>query len=335
MQGAGVTSFTAGRAMLHIPTFDDVLAAQARLKGFAHKTPVLTSRTADERTGASLFFKAENLQRGGAFKFRGAYNAIAALDADARNRGVVAFSSGNHAQAVAYAARLQGIKATIVMPSDAPSVKVAGTRGYGAKVVFYDRYTEDRVEITGRIASEAGAAIIPPFDHPHIVAGQGTAALELFEEVGELDLLFVPLGGGGLLAGSALAASAMSPGCRVVGVEPEAGNDGQQSLRKGEIVTIPVPKSIADGALTTALGKHNFPIIQDKVGDIVTASDDQLIESMRFFAERMKLIVEPTGCLGAAAAMALADDIAGKRIGIILSGGNVDLAALGGFLAGV
>jgi threonine dehydratase len=335
MQGAGVTSLTAGRATLQMPTFDDVLAAQARLRGFAHKTPVLTSRTADERTGASLFFKAENLQRGGAFKFRGAYNAIAALDADARNRGVVAFSSGNHAQAVAYAARLQGIKATIVMPSDAPSVKVAGTRGYGAKVVFYDRYTEDRVEITGRIASETGAAIIPPFDHPHIVAGQGTAALELFEEVGELDLLFVPLGGGGLLAGSALAASAMSPGCRVVGVEPEAGNDGQQSLRKGEIVTIPVPKSIADGALTTALGKHNFPIIQDKVGDIVTASDDQLIESMRFFAERMKLIVEPTGCLGAAAAMALADDIAGKRIGIILSGGNVDLAALGGFLAGV
>jgi threonine dehydratase len=335
MQGAGVTSFTAGRAMLHIPTFDDVLAAQARLKGFAHKTPVLTSRTADERTGASLFFKAENLQRGGAFKFRGAYNAIAALDADARDRGVVAFSSGNHAQAVAYAARLQGITATIVMPSDAPAVKVAGTRGYGAKVVFYDRYTEDRVEITGRIASETGAAIIPPFDHPHIVAGQGTAALELFEEVGELDLLFVPLGGGGLLAGSALAASAMSPGCRVVGVEPEAGNDGQQSLRNGEIVTIPVPKSIADGALTTALGKHNFPIIQDKVGDIVTASDDQLIELMRFFAERMKLIVEPTGCLGAAAAMARADDIAGKRIGIILSGGNVDLAALGGFFAGV
>jgi threonine dehydratase len=321
--------------MLHVPTFDDVLAAQARLKGFAHKTPVLTSRTADERTGASLFFKAENLQRGGAFKFRGAYNAIAALDADARDRGVVAFSSGNHAQAVAYAARLQGITATIVMPSDAPAVKVAGTRGYGAKVVFYDRYTEDRVEITGRIASETGAAIIPPFDHPHIVAGQGTAALELFEEVGELDLLFVPLGGGGLLAGSALAASAMSPGCRVVGVEPEAGNDGQQSLRNGEIVTIPVPKSIADGALTTALGKHNFPIIQDKVGDIVTASDDQLIELMRFFAERMKLIVEPTGCLGAAAAMARADDIAGKRIGIILSGGNVDLAALGGFFAGV
>lgn len=319
--------------MLQIPTFDDVLAAQARLRGFAHKTPVLTSRTADQRTGASLFFKAENLQRGGAFKFRGAYNAIAALDADARNRGVVAFSSGNHAQAVAYAARLQGITATIVMPSDAPAVKVAGTRGYGAKVVFYDRYTEDRVEITGRIASETGATIIPPFDHPHIVAGQGTAALELFEEVGELDLLFVPLGGGGLLAGCALAAKAMSLGCVVVGVEPEAGNDGQQSLREGEIVTIPVPKSIADGALTTALGKHNFPIIQDKVGDIVTASDDQLIESMRFFAERMKLIVEPTGCLGAAAAMARADDIAGKRIGIILSGGNVDLAALGGFLA--
>lgn len=329
-----MTSHDRQTRMPQIPTFDEVRAAQARISGIAHRTPVLTSRTADERSGASLFFKAENLQRGGAFKFRGAYNAIAALDADARKRGVVAFSSGNHAQAVAYAARLQGITATIVMPSDAPSVKVAGTKGYGAKVVFYDRYAEDRVEITARIASDTGAAIIPPFDHPHIVAGQGTAALELFEEVGHLDLLFVPLGGGGLLAGSALAANAMSPGCRVVGVEPEAGNDGQQSLRKGEIVTIPVPKSIADGALTTALGRHNFPIIQDKVADIVTASDVQLVESMRFFAERMKIVVEPTGCLGAAAAMAAASDIGGKRVGIILSGGNVDLAALGGFLAG-
>ncbi len=328
--GLAVAALSPG---LRIPTFDDVLTARSRLDGFAHKTPVLTSRTADAHTGASLFFKAENLQRGGAFKFRGAYNAIAALGDSARRRGVVAFSSGNHAQAVAYAARLQGIPATIVMPSDAPAVKVAGTKGYGADVVFYDRYTEDRLAITQRIASETGAAIIPPFDHPDVIAGQGTAAAELFNEVGELDLLVAPLGGGGLLAGCALAAKALSPGCMVVGVEPEAGNDGQQSLRKGEIVTIPVPKSIADGALTTALGHHNFPIIQDKVGDIVTASDEQLVESVRFFTERMKIIVEPTGCLGAAAVMNGTVDCAGKRVGIILSGGNVDLAALGGFLA--
>lgn len=320
--------------MLRIPTFDDVLAAQARLDGFAHRTPVLTSRTADEKTGASLFFKAENLQRGGAFKFRGAYNAIAALDDTTRKRGVVAFSSGNHAQAVAYAARLQGIAATIVMPADAPAVKVAGTRGYGANIVFYDRYTEDRAAITQRIAEETGASIMPPFDHPDIIAGQGTAALELFREVGALDLLVVPLGGGGLLGGSALAARAMSPGCVVIGVEPEAGNDGQQSLRKGEIVRIPVPKSIADGALTTEIGAHNFPILQDKVADIVTATDAQLIELVRFFAERMKVIVEPTGCLGAAAVMNGALDCAGKRVGIVLSGGNVDLAALGVFLGG-
>jgi threonine dehydratase len=320
--------------MLRIPTFDDVLAAQARLDGFAHRTPVLSSRTADEKAGASLFFKAENLQRGGAFKFRGAYNAIAALDDTTRKRGVVAFSSGNHAQAVAYAARLQGIAATIVMPADAPAVKVAGTKGYGANVVFYDRYTEDRAAITQRIAAETGASIVPPFDHPDIIAGQGTAALELFREVGSLDLLVMPLGGGGLLGGSALAAKAMSPGCRVIGVEPEAGNDGQQSLRKGEIVRIPVPKSIADGALTTEIGAHNFPILQDKVADIVIATDAQLVESVRFFAERMKVIVEPTGCLGAAAVMNGALDCAGKRVGIVLSGGNVDLAALGVYLGG-
>jgi len=320
--------------MLRIPTFDDVLAAQARLDGFAHRTPVLTSRTADEKAGASLFFKAENLQRGGAFKFRGAYNAIAALDDATRERGVVAFSSGNHAQAVAYAARLHGIAATIVMPADAPAVKVAGTKGYGANVVFYDRYTEDRAAITQRIAAETGASIMPPFDNPDIIAGQGTAALELFREVGALDFLVVPLGGGGLLGGSALAASAMSPGCVVIGVEPEAGNDGQQSLRKGEIVRIPVPKSIADGALTTEIGAHNFPILRDKVADIVTATDAQLVESVRFFAERMKVIVEPTGCLGAAAVMNGALDCPGKRVGIVLSGGNIDLAALGVVLGG-
>jgi threonine dehydratase len=319
---------------LRIPTFDDVLAARARISGAAHKTPVLTSRTADEKVGANLFFKAENLQRGGAFKFRGAYNAIAALDGSLRQNGVVAYSSGNHAQAVAYAARLQGVSATIVMPSDAPEMKIAATKGYGAEIVFYDRYTEDREQISRRLAEERGTALIPPYDHADVIAGQGTAALELIEEVGPIDMLVVPLGGGGLLAGCALAARATAPACVIVGVEPEAGNDGQQSLRKGEVVRIPVPKSIADGALTTHIGDHNFPILKDKVDDIVTVSDAQLAETVRFFAERMKLIVEPTGCLAAAAVMHGAIACAGKRVGILLSGGNVDLKILASFLGG-
>lgn len=317
---------------LRIPAFDDVLAARTRISGAAHKTPVLTSRTADAKVGANLFFKAENLQRGGAFKFRGAYNAIAALEASVRQNGVVAYSSGNHAQAVAYAARLQGVSATIVMPKDAPEMKVAATRGYGAEIVFYDRYTEDRTEISRRLAEERGAALIPPYDYPDVIAGQGTAALELIEEVGPIDMLVVPLGGGGLLAGCALAARATAPACTIVGVEPEAGNDGQQSLRKGEVVRIPVPKSIADGALTTHLGNHNFPILKDKVDDIVTVSDAQLVETMKFFAERMKLIVEPTGCLAAAAVLHGAVACAGKRVGIMLSGGNVDLKVLAALL---
>ncbi len=318
---------------LRILTFADVRTAQSRIAGHAHRTPVLTSRTADQRTGASLFFKAENLQRGGAFKFRGAYNAIAALDADARSRGVLAFSSGNHAQAVAYAARLLGVASTIVMPTDAPAVKFAGTRGYGAEIVLYDRYKEDRHEVTRRIAEETGAAIIPPFDHPDVIAGQGTAVLELVEEVGDLDIILTPLGGGGLLAGSALAAKGLSPACRVIGVEPEDGNDGQQSMARGEIVTIPVPRSIADGALTTALGLHTFPIIREKVEAIVTVPDEDLVATVRFFAERMKIVVEPTGCLAAAAVMSGHVECRGKRVGIVLSGGNVDLAALGTYLA--
>lgn len=318
---------------LRIPTFADVRIAQSRIAGQAHRTPVLTSRTADQRTGASLFFKAENLQRGGAFKFRGAYNAIAALDADARSRGVLAFSSGNHAQAVAYAAKLLGVASTIVMPTDAPAVKVAGTRGYGAEIVFYDRYKEDRQEVTRRIAEETGAAIIPPFDHPDVIAGQGTAVLELVEEVGDLDIILTPLGGGGLLAGSALAAKGLSPACRVIGVEPEAGNDGQQSMARGEIVTIPVPRSIADGALTTALGLFTFPIIREKVEAVVTVPDEDLVSTVRFFAERMKVVVEPTGCLAAAAVLSGKVECKGKRVGIVLSGGNVDLAALAGYLA--
>ncbi|MEI2296586.1 threo-3-hydroxy-L-aspartate ammonia-lyase [Ensifer sp. MJa1] len=324
---------TAADVALRIPTFDDVQDARRRIVGQAHRTPVLTSRTADAATGARLFFKAENLQRGGAFKFRGAYNAIAAMQESGQKRGVVAFSSGNHAQAIAYAARLQGVAATIVMPKDAPEMKVAATRGYGADVVFYDRYSEDRAEISARLASERGAVLIPPFDHPEVIAGQGTVALELIEEVGELDLLVTPLGGGGLLAGCALSARARSPGARIIGVEPEAGNDGQQSLRKGEIVQIPVPKSIADGALTNHVGQHNFPILKRDVAEIVTVSDEQLVETMRFFAERMKIIVEPTGCLAAAAVLQGVLACGGQRVGIVLSGGNVDLTTFAALLS--
>lgn len=319
---------------LHIPSFDDVLTAKARIEGVAHRTPVLTSRTADTRAGATLFFKAETLQRVGAFKFRGAYNAIAALPPEQRRNGVVAFSSGNHAQAIALAAQMQGVPATIVMPQDAPALKLAATKGYGAEIILYDRYTEDRQAISDGIARERGAALIPPYDHPEVIAGQGTAALELIEDIGSLDMLVAPLGGGGLLGGSALAAKALLPGCAVYGVEPEAGNDGQQSLQHGEVVHIPVPKSIADGALSTHVGYHNFPILQDKVKGIVTVSDAQLVETMRFFAERMKLVVEPTGCLAAAAVLNGIIPCAGKRVGIILSGGNVDLKSLGAFLAG-
>lgn len=318
---------------LRVPTFEDVKVAASRIAGEAHRTPVLTSRTANAKVGGELFFKAENLQRAGAFKFRGAYNAVSALSPEARQKGVVAFSSGNHAQALAYAATLLGAPSVIVMPADAPAIKVAATRGYGAEVVFFDRYKDDREAIARGISEERGMTMIPPFDHPDIIAGQGTAALELIDEVGPLDILITPLGGGGLLAGCALSAKALAPDCRVIGVEPEAGNDGQQSLEKGEVVRIAPPKSIADGALTTFIGDHNFPILQAKVDGIVTVSDAQLVSTMRFFAERMKVIVEPTGCLGAAAALSGVVDCAGKRVGIVLSGGNVDLKALSGFFA--
>lgn len=321
------------RKDLRLPSFEDVRLAAARIAGAAHRTPVLISRTADAATGGNLYFKAESLQRAGAFKFRGAYNAIAALEPDARKRGVIAFSSGNHAQAIAYAAALQGAPSTIVMPMDAPGIKVAATKAYGANVVFYDRYAEDRIAIGRRISEETGGALVPPYDHPDVIAGQGTAAMELIEEAGPLDMLVTPLGGGGLLAGSALAVRALSPGCAIVGVEPEAGNDGQQSLAKGEVVSIPIPKSIADGALTPSLGDHNFPIIRANVEKIVTVTDAQLVSTLRFFAERMKIVVEPTGCLAAAAALGGVLDCRGKRVGIVLSGGNVDLAALAGFLA--
>ncbi|MEW6022584.1 MAG: threo-3-hydroxy-L-aspartate ammonia-lyase [Pseudomonadota bacterium] len=306
--------------------YSDVEQAAARIEGAAHRTPVLTSTTFDTRANASVFFKCENYQRMGAFKFRGAYNAIARFTDAQRAAGVLTFSSGNHAQAIALSARLAGIRATIIMPKDAPALKVQATKEYGGEVIFYDRYTENREEIGRRLAEERGMTLIPPYDHPDVICGQGTAAKELFEDVGPLDVLLVPLGGGGLLAGSALAASGLAPGCKVIGVEPEAGNDGQQSLRKGEIVHIGVPDTIADGAMVTHIGTHNFEVIRRRVDDIVTVSDAQLVETMKFFAERMKMVVEPTGCLGAAAALHGVAQVAGKRVGVLISGGNVDLS---------
>ncbi len=316
------------------PDYAAVARAAARIAGAAHRTPVLTSRTADALVGGTLFFKCENLQRAGAFKFRGAYNALAALPEAQRRRGAVAFSSGNHAQAMALAGRLQGAPVTIVMPHDAPAAKVAATRGYGAEVVIYDRYAEDREAIGRELAERQGLALVPPFDHADVIAGQGTATKELLEETGPLDLLLVCLGGGGLTAGSALAAEALSPGCRVIAVEPEAGDDGRRSFREGCIVHIPVPQTIADGAQTQALGHLTFPIIRRLVADVVTVPDAALVAAMRFFAERMKMLVEPTGCLAAAAAFSGVVDCRGKRVGVILSGGNVDLARFAALVGG-
>jgi threo-3-hydroxy-L-aspartate ammonia-lyase len=314
---------------LPLPSYDDVIAAAHRLDGHAHRTPVLRSSTLDRELGASVFFKCENFQRMGAFKFRGAFNALSCFDAAQRRAGVVAFSSGNHAQAIALAARLLDMPATIVMPHDAPAAKVAATQGYGGEVLRYDRYKQDREAIGARLAHERGMTLIPPYDHAHVIAGQGTATKELFEEVGALDSLFVCLGGGGLLSGSALAARALSPSTKLYGVEPEAGNDGQQSLRRGAIVHIDTPQTIADGAQTQHLGQIPFEIIRREVDDILTASDAELVESMRFFAERMKMVVEPTGCLGLAAVRRLGRDrkkpLAGQRVGVLVSGGNVDI----------
>ncbi len=308
-----------------LPVRADVLAAALRLRGAAHRTPVVTTRRIDASLGARFFFKCENLQRAGAFKFRGACNALLQLSPAQQRAGVATYSSGNHAQAIALAAQLLGMKATIVMPLDAPAIKVTATAGYGAKIVRYDRFTEDRVAICQALATQDGMTVIPPFDHAHVIAGQGTAALELFEEVGGLDALFVPLGGGGLLSGSLLAAEAM-PSCRVYGVEPEAGNDAQQSLRSGAIVHIATPATIADGAQTQALGQLTFPIIRRAVADILTVSDAALSAGMGRFAETLKLVVEPTGVLGFAGAASMGDRLRGQRVGVILSGGNVDLA---------
>ena len=317
-----------------VPDFADVLAARDRLAGIVHRTPVLTSRTADTRAGASLFFKCENMQRSGSFKFRGAYNAIATLSAAQRSNGVIAYSAGNHGQGLALAGKLQGVAVTIVLPHDAPAIKRAAIEGYGATIIAFDRYKDDRDGIVRAQAEACGLTIVPPFDHRGVIAGQGTLALELIEETGPLDLLLVCTGGGGLLSGVALAAKGMLPDCRVIGVEPEAGDDVQQSFRKGEIVTIPVPRSIADGALTQSVGKRNFPIIRSLVDDVVTVSDAALIEAMRFFAERMKMLVEPTGCLGLAAVFSGAVEAKDKRVGIVISGGNVDLPTFARLVGG-
>jgi threonine dehydratase len=316
-------------------SYADIEGARTRLNGVAHRTPVLTSRTADAAARAHLFFKCENLQRMGAFKFRGAYNSLAQFSPEQRRRGVVAFSSGNHAQAVALAAQLLSIPATIVMPHDAPRMKLDATRGYGAEVIGYDRYKEDREAISKRLSAERGLTLIPPFDHPHVIAGQGTAAAELIEEVGPLDLLVVCVGGGGLIAGSAVAARHLAPDCRVIGVEPEAGDDVQRSFRAGHIVHIDVPQTIADGAQTQQPGALTFPTIQALVDNIVTVSDAALVRAMRFFAERMKLVVEPTGALAAAAVFEGKMALVGNRVGVIVSGGNIDPTRYGELLASV
>lgn len=318
---------------LTLPNYEDVAAAAERIKDFINKTPVLTSRTVNNEFEAEVFFKCENFQRVGAFKFRGAMNALLQFNETQKKAGVVAFSSGNHAQAIAFSSKILGIPATIIMPKDAPAAKMAATREYGGNIVEFDRYTEDREKIGKEIAEKNGLTLIPSYDHPHVIAGQGTAAKELFEEVGDLDYLFVCLGGGGLLAGSALSARQLSPNCKIYGVEPALGNDGQMSFRKGEIVHIDTPPTIADGAQTQYLGKLTFPIIQQKVDDILTVTDEELINAMKFFAERMKMVVEPTGCLGFAAARNLKDELKGKRIGIIISGGNVDISKYAEFLS--
>ena len=307
--------------------FDAVRDAALRIEPFVRRTPVTTSRTLDERTGAKVFLKCENLQRTGSFKFRGAVNALLSLSPDDHARGVMTYSSGNHAQALARAGRLLGVDVTVVMPDNAPAVKRAATEAYGAEIVSYDPEQESREVLGRRIARERGLTLVPPYDHPAIMAGQGTAALELFEDVGALDVLAVCCGGGGLLSGSAVSAAARAPACRVYGVEPEAGDDGRRSLHAGAIQTVHNPDTIADGARTPFLGDLTFPVIQRYVRDIVTVPDDALVRTMHFCFERLKLVVEPTGVLAAAAVLEGAiEEIAGARVGVIVSGGNVDIA---------
>lgn len=310
-------------------SFEDVLRAEERLAGVAHRTPIFTSRTVNRLTGWNVFFKAENLQRAGAFKFRGAYNTLSQLSAEEKKRGVVAYSSGNHAQGVAYAAQLLEIPATIVMPTDAPKSKLAATRGYGAKVVFHDRQTEDRAEIAANIARETGAIIIPPFDHPHIMAGQGTAGLELMQDAPKLDVLITPVGGGGLLSGCATAAKGINPKVRVFGVETDRSNDWWQSMRAGERIKIAPPDTIADGMRTQQPGKLTFQVVQALVEDILLVSEDEVKDAMRLLLMRMKILAEPTGAVAPAAVLSGKLDVQpGANVGVVISGGNVDANVL-------
>jgi threonine dehydratase len=305
--------------------YSDVADAADRLAGHAHRTPALTSSTVNRRTGAEVFFKCENFQRIGAFKFRGAYNAMSRLSPEERRRGVLAYSSGNHAQAVALAGKLLGIRVVIVMPADAPAVKIEATRGYGAEIVLYDKHKEVREEVAERTARERALAMIPPFNHPHVIAGQGTAAKELIEDAGPLDYLFVPVSGGGLISGCAVAASHLSPGCKVIGVEPEAGDDATRSFKTKTLQSCHNPDTIADGARTHSLGRLTFPLVLRYVSDMVTVSDAELVRATLYLWERMKIVVEPTGALGAAGLFERGLPVAGTRVGVILSGGNVDL----------
>jgi len=304
--------------------FADIRAAAVRINGVAHRTPILTSRTLDAMLGCEVFLKAENFQRMGAFKFRGGYNAINALTDAERARGVFAFSSGNHAQAVALAARLHNCKATILMPADAPQMKLDATRGYGAEVITYDRYRQDRSALAKQLSEERNAVLIPPYDYLPVMAGQGTCALEIAEEVANLDALIVCTGGGGFLSGCAVAAKAVQPAIKVYGAEPEAGNDVQRSLRSGQIVSIDVPKTICDGQQTQAVGNYPWEVIRTMVSDVLTAADATVIDAMRFAFERMKLVLEPSGACALAALMANRTSFAGQRVAVTLSGGNID-----------
>lgn len=311
-----------------LPTFADIQAAAKRLQGVAHRTPVLTSSFLDNLTGNHLFIKCENFQRAGAFKFRGAYNALAQLSAAQRRYGVVSFSSGNHAQGVALAAKLLGISAKIVMPQDAPAAKLAATRGYGAEVIVYNRYTEDRAAIAREIQEQEHRVLIPPFEHPDIIAGQGTCVLELFDQVGTLDILLAPVGGGGLIAGNSIAAHALSPAAEVYGVEAEVANDTFLSLQKGERVSIPVPPTIADGMQVTSPGEMTFAIMREHLAGVLLVSEAEIKNALRVVLERMKILIEPTGAVPVAAALKNERGWRDKRIGIIVSGGNIDLKKL-------
>jgi threonine dehydratase len=319
---------------LILPTADDVRAAAGRLSGVANATPVLTSRTLDEMTGATVFLKCESFQRGGAFKFRGAYNAVSKLDDEERARGVLAYSSGNHAQAVALTGRLLGVRTAVVMPEDAPAPKIAGTRGYGAEVILYDRAGRSREEIAAGLQQERGMTLIPPYDHPDVIAGQGTAALEMIGEAGLLDVVMTPCGGGGLLSGTALAVRSASPGCRVIGVEPELADDATRSFRTGTLATVHNPPTIADGLRTPALGRYTFPLVLQNVDEMRTVGEAQIVEAMRFLWARMKLVVEPSGAVPVAALMADPEAFRGLRVGVVISGGNVDLASACEMFAG-